>query len=45
MIQSSSGLGDDEIKKMVRDAEQNAEDDKRKKELVDAKNQAESMVY
>ena len=45
MIQSSSGLGDEEIKKMVRDAEQNAEDDHRKKELVDAKNQAESMVY
>ena len=45
MIQSSSGLGDEEIKKMVRDAEQNAEDDHRKKELVDAKNQAENMVY
>jgi molecular chaperone DnaK len=45
MIQSSSGLGDDEIKKMVRDAEQHADEDKRKRELVDAKNQAENLVY
>ena len=44
-IKSSSGLSDDEIKKMVRDAEMNAEDDKKKKELVDAKNHAEQMVY
>ncbi len=44
-IKSSSGLGDDEIKKMVRDAEVNAEEDRKKKELVDAKNQAENLVY
>ena len=44
-IKSSSGLGDDEIKKMVRDAEVNAEEDRKKKELVDARNQAENMVY
>jgi molecular chaperone DnaK len=44
-IKSSSGLSDDEIKKMVRDAEVNAEDDKKKKELVDAKNQAEALVH
>jgi len=45
VIKSSSGLGDDEIKKMVRDAEINAEEDRKKKELVDAKNHAEQMVY
>jgi molecular chaperone DnaK len=45
VIKSSSGLGDDEIKKMVRDAEVNAEEDRKKKELVDAKNQAEQLVY
>jgi molecular chaperone DnaK len=44
-IKSSSGLSDDEIKKMVRDAEVNAEDDKKKKELVDAKNHAEALVH
>jgi molecular chaperone DnaK len=44
-IKSSSGLSDDEIKRMVRDAELNAEEDKKKKELVDAKNQAENLVY
>jgi molecular chaperone DnaK len=45
VIKSSSGLSDDEIKKMVRDAEVHAEEDKKKKELVDAKNQAEHQVY
>jgi molecular chaperone DnaK len=44
-IKSSSGLSDDEIKKMVRDAEVNAEEDKKKKELVDSKNQAEALVH
>jgi molecular chaperone DnaK len=44
-IKSSSGLSDDEIKKMVRDAEVNAEDDKKKKELVDAKNHAEALIH
>jgi len=45
VIKSSSGLSDDEIKKMVRDAEVHAEEDKNKKELVDAKNQGEHLVY
>ena len=45
VIKSSSGLNDDEIKKMVRDAEMHAEEDKKKKELVDAKNQGEHLVY
>ena len=45
VIKSSSGLSDDEIKNMVRDAESHAEDDKHKKELVDARNQAEHLVY
>jgi molecular chaperone DnaK len=44
-IKSSSGLSDDEIKQMVRDAEANAEEDKKKKELVDVRNQAENLVY
>ena len=44
-IKSSSGLSEDEIKKMVRDAEAHADEDKKKKELVDAKNQAENLVY
>ena len=44
-IKSSSGLSDDDIKKMVRDAEVNAEEDHKKKELVDARNQAENLVY
>ncbi len=45
VIKSSSGLSDDEIKNMVRDAESHAEEDKKKKELVDARNQAEHLVY
>ncbi len=44
-IKASSGLSDDEIKKMMRDAEVNAEEDRKKKELVDARNQAENLVY
>ena len=43
-IQASGGLSDADIEKMVKDAEANAEADKRKKELVEAKNQAESLV-
>lgn len=45
VIKSSSGLTDEEIKNMVRDAEAHAEEDRRKKELVDARNQAEHLVY
>ncbi len=44
-IQSSGGLSDDEIEKMVKDAEANASADKEKKELVEARNQADSLVY
>lgn len=43
-IQASGGLSDDEIKNMVKDAEINAESDKKRRELVEAKNQAESLV-
>lgn len=44
-IQSSGGLSDEEIEKMVQDAKANAEADKKKKELVEARNQADSVVY
>jgi len=44
-IQSSGGLSEAEIQKMVRDAELNAETDKKKKELVNSKNEAESLIY
>ena len=44
-IQSSGGLSDADIDKMVKDAEANAESDKKKKELVEAKNQAESLIH
>ena len=44
-IQASSGLSEDEIEKMVKDAEMHAEEDKKIKELVDVKNKAESLVY
>ncbi len=44
-IQASGGLSDADIEKMVKDAEANAEADKRKREAVEAKNQAESLVH
>jgi len=44
-IQASGGLSDDDIEKMVRDAEENAEADKERRELIEAKNQAESMIH
>ena len=44
-IQASGGLSDDEIDAMVKDAEANAEADKDRKELVEAKNQAESLIH
>jgi len=44
-ITSSSGLSDSEIEKMVKDAEANAEADKRKREGVDAHNEADSLIY
>ena len=44
-IQASGGLSDDDIEAMVRDAEENADADKERRELVDAKNQAESLIH
>ena len=44
-IQASGGLSDEDIEKMVRDAEANAEADKARKELVEAKNQGESLLH
>ena len=44
-IQASGGLSDEDIEKMVKDAEENAEADKERRELVDAKNQAESLIH
>ena len=44
-IQASGGLSDADIEKMVKDAEANAEADKKKKELIEAKNQAESLIH
>ncbi|WP_026479219.1 molecular chaperone DnaK [Ahrensia sp. 13_GOM-1096m] len=43
-IQASGGLSDEEIEQMVKDAEANAESDKKRREGVEAKNQAESLV-
>ena len=44
VIKSSSGLSDEEIEAMVADAEAHAEEDAKAKELIDARNQAESMI-
>lgn len=44
-IQSSSGLSDEEIDRMVKDAEANAEEDKRRKEEADLKNDADQLVF
>ncbi len=44
-IQASGGLSDDDIEKMVKDAEENAEADKARRELIEAKNQAESLIH
>ena len=44
-IQASGGLSDEDIEKMVKDAEENAEADKKRRELVEAKNQAESLIH
>jgi molecular chaperone DnaK len=43
-IQSNSGLSDDEIQQMIKDAEINAEDDKKQKELIETRNQAETQL-
>ncbi len=44
-IQASSGLTDEEIEKMIREAEANAESDKQRKELIEERNQADTLVY
>ena len=44
-IQASGGLDDNEIERMVKEAEDNAETDKEKREAIDARNQAESMMH
>ncbi len=45
VIKASSGLNEDEIKRMVRDAEAHAEDDKRFRELVDVRNKADGLIH
>ncbi len=44
-IQASGGLSDSDIDKMVKDAELHAAEDKKRRELIDAKNQAEAMIH
>ncbi|MFH0786265.1 MAG: molecular chaperone DnaK [Pseudomonadota bacterium] len=44
-ITASSGLSEEEIKKLVKDAEMHAEEDKNKKELAEARNHADSLIY
>ncbi len=44
-IQASGGLSDDDIEQMVQDAESHAEDDKKRRELVEARNQGEALVH
>src|SRR3989338_3129677 len=45
IIKSSSGLSDEEVQRMQKDAEKHVEQDKKARELVDAKNQADQMIY
>jgi molecular chaperone DnaK len=44
-IQANGGLSDDDIQKMVREAEANAAEDKKRKELVEANNQADALIH
>ncbi len=44
-IESSSGLSEDEIEKMVKDAEANAEEDKKTRSLIEARNEADTLIY
>ncbi len=44
-IESSSGLSDDEIKRMVKDAELHAEEDKRERQRAEARNEADNLIY
>ena len=44
-IEASGGLSDEEIEKMIKEAEENTEADKKKRELVDSRNQADSLIH
>jgi molecular chaperone DnaK len=44
-IQASGGLKDDDIERMVKDAEEHAEEDRKRRELVEAKNQGEALIH
>ena len=44
-IEASGGLSDEDIEKMVKDAEENAEADKKKREFIDARNQADALIH
>jgi len=44
-IQASGGLSEQDIEKMVKEAEENAESDKKKREIIDARNQADSLIH
>lgn len=44
-IKSSSGLSDSEVEKMTKDAESHAEEDKKKRQVIDLKNQADQIIY
>src|SRR5699024_9842800 len=44
-IKSSSGLSDDEIDQMVKDAEENAEEDQKRREAIDLRNEADQLVF
>jgi len=44
-ITASSGLSEEEIDKLIKDAELHAEEDKKKREMVDARNMADSLIY
>ena len=44
-IKSSSGLSDEEVEKMVREAEENAEEDKKRREEVDLRNEADQLIF
>ena len=45
VIKASSGLSDDEVEQMIKDAEAHAEEDQKAKELIEAKNQGESLIH
>jgi molecular chaperone DnaK len=45
IIKASSGLSDEEVDKMIKDAEAHAEEDRKQRELIDARNTAENMVH